>query len=541
MRKLLFVLVFLTTFFQVVCASPRLAVIFIVDQFAYHYIEKIRPHLNGGLSKFINDGIWYKNAYVPHAYPATAAGHATINTGAYPKDHGIIGNSWLDSENKKINFETNNVNKKYSIFSPTGTYDKAASGENIMVDGISDQFVLKSTPKSKYQVFALSDKRRAAIALAGKLGKAVWFDSEAAQFTSSKAYFDKMPDWLSMFNKEFQKTAIPKTFKWTLLYKDNPAAYDFFDTKNYDFVSHKFSLINHPIKIVTGNSNDEYEKLYIKTPFANQDILDLAKMCLDSNLKDSEKMILWVSISALDPLGHYYGPDSQETLDLLYRLDKQLDEFMKYVETKEKNVLFALSADHGVMPIIEILEKRGMNNLHRINFAELIEKINKQIESKFKIKNITIREMNKDIYLDKKIFNALSKKQRKAIEKEIIKIVEAEPGVVKVWTYRELEKLPVIRGSIDEWFKNQIYPERSGQLVYKCTPYSALTSYKKGTQHKTPYEYDTHVPLAIYQKGIFEKKVVEKKVLLTQIAPSIAKIFNVNRPSASRAKTLPGI
>jgi hypothetical protein len=68
-----------------------------------------------------------------------------------------------------------------------------------------------------------------------------------------------------------------------------------------------------------------------------------------------------------------------------------------------------------------------------------------------------------------------------------------------------------------------------------------LSKYKAGTTHESPYNYDTHVPLVIYQPGKYEHISIIKKVYATQLANTLAQILNIQKPPASTAQLLPGI
>jgi predicted AlkP superfamily pyrophosphatase or phosphodiesterase len=82
--------------------APRLTVILVIDQLPYHIVEQLRPNLSGGLKYLLRHGINYSHAYMPHALPATATGHAALNTGTFAKDHGIVANAWYDAQGNKI-------------------------------------------------------------------------------------------------------------------------------------------------------------------------------------------------------------------------------------------------------------------------------------------------------------------------------------------------------------------------------------------------------------------------------------------------------
>ncbi|HEV2600878.1 MAG TPA: hypothetical protein VGT41_01140 [Candidatus Babeliales bacterium] len=116
-----------------------------------------------------------------------------------------------------------------------------------------------------------------------------------------------------------------------------------------------------------------------------------------------------------------------------------------------------------------------------------------------------------------------------------------QPGVKQVWYYTELEQACFHENQLESYFKNQFYPGRSGQIIIQTDPYNILTEFKTGASHCTPYEANTHVPLIIYQKGVYEKQAVNEKVSTTQLANTVAHILNISKPSASTAQLLPGI
>ena len=63
-------------------------------------------------------------------------------------------------------------------------------------------------------------------------------------------------------------------------------------------------------------------------------------------------MLLWILPSSLDKLGHDYGSNSIETVDMLYHLDRQIKKFMDFVndKTRKRNILWVVTSDHGIAP-----------------------------------------------------------------------------------------------------------------------------------------------------------------------------------------------
>ena len=108
----------------VIAQAPKVSVVFVIDQFAHHYLRKIQPNLRGGIKFLLDNAVVYNQANYPHAGPSTAVGHTALSTGCFAKDHGVIGNKWC-AKGEKIRVAT----------------------KHIMVDGISDQFLKSSLEK----------------------------------------------------------------------------------------------------------------------------------------------------------------------------------------------------------------------------------------------------------------------------------------------------------------------------------------------------------------------------------------------------------
>ena len=66
----------------------------------------------------------------------------------------------------------------------------------------------------------------------------------------------------------------------------------------------------------------------------------------------------------------------------------------------------------------------------------------------------------------------------------------------------------------------------------------AVISYSKtGSTHGSALNYDTHVPLLFYGKGI-KKGSTLKKTVITDIAPTLSALLGINFPSAATGQPL---
>jgi len=521
---------------------PKLTVIIVVDQLAYHYMPKLYPHLQYGLKTLLDKGIVYENTYLPHGMPATGTGHTGLNTGTYAKDHGIIANGWVTLSGEKVACD-DDTPEHAAVFAPNGFYNYGKSARTIMVNGISDQFMLASQPNNRHLAYGLSLKSRAAICTAGQLGKAIWFDKETGLFTSSKAYYDNLPQWIIEFSQK--QSAQVNNVVWQLMYPETSEAYNFFNTHNYTHANRPYSSINKSVCTNIKEIKKEKRNAFSTSPQANKLIFDLALACINahSTEKPNTEMLLWVCVSSLDKLGHTYGTEAIEMLDMVYQLDKQLQDFMDHITTKfdKKDVLFALTADHGSGPIVELMHERGLNGAKRISVTELTNSINEHINKTYNIENLVFKIKQPHCHLDMKAFDALDARLQEKIIQDIKVLLLQQRGIKEVWTYDELHNSSFDSNQLENYFKQQLFKGRSGQLIIQTYPYVVITNYSTGLAHKTPYEYDTHIPLILYQPGQLEGKKIYQKVWGLQLANTLAQILRVQKPSASTFEALPGI
>lgn len=536
-------LIFLVFFIPLQNTKPvdQLIIVFIVDQWAHSALKKAEPYLTGGIRTFLDKGILYDEAHFPYARTSTGPGHATLNTGTLPNIHGINANYWYDENDKKVACD-HDTSESAAIFSPHGFIKNGKSAHMLNVDGISDQVILASQPNAQNFVAALSLKSRAAVFCAGKLGKAVWFDAKNdAKFTSGKTYYDILPSWITQFNKRLKNLT---KFYWKLRYPIASNAYSF--TKNNYSFSRLPTLI-HKTATPKFFQQDKHKKhppydIFTYNPQSNKILLDLAQEYLKDVLtQDPKKILLWISLSSLDKVGHVFGPDSLEYIDTLYHVDHYLKGFMQHVQkmVPAHKLVFALTADHGSTPIIEYLPKEHAQFAQRILTKPLEKKINNALQKKYGIEQC-IQEIDiPSIFLSKKNLASIDAQKKDAIIHDIKKLLLAEPGIKRVWTHKELAETPYSTHDFVNYYKDQLVSERSGALIYQTYPYTYVTGDPLGTGHVSCYDYTTHVPLFIYQPGITVQKTIKKRVSMAQFAPTLAQKLSVPKPSACLVDPLP--
>ena len=87
-------------------------------------------------------------------------------------------------------------------------------------------------------------------------------------------------------------------------------------------------------------------------------------------------------------------------------------------------------------------------------------------------------------------------------------------------------------GWIGECVLNGYNAERSGDLVLISKPFALPGNGKTGTNHGTPFSYDTRVPVLFFGKG-FKPGRYADAFYITDIAPTLASVLHCEEPPGS--------
>src|SRR6476619_4104881 len=176
---------------------PRLVLLIAGDQFRHDYLERFGDLFGkNGLRRLLRDGAVWDQANYDHTPTYTAPGHATMMTGAYPAETGIVGNEWIERETgRRITSVSDSTVKVLG----GGPNDAPASPRRLMTSTLGDELRLATNDRSK--VIGISVKDRSAILPAGRHANgAYWFSGASGNMVSSTYYFNEMPHWVTSFN-----------------------------------------------------------------------------------------------------------------------------------------------------------------------------------------------------------------------------------------------------------------------------------------------------------------------------------------------------
>ncbi len=379
--------------------KPRLLVLVVFDQMRGDYLERWGSLFGtDGFGRLTKNGAWYTQCHYPYATTQTGPGHASMLSGCSPAQHGIVANQWYDRQTaevvncsesgryqrvpalpKKIEPDVlkdvasklqpkeppKKIEDKESddLFKQKPKVKLAGSPEYILAPTVGD--VLKEATDGKAKVVGLSFKDRSALLPVGKAADAVyWLDSTDGMIVTSSFYRDSVHPWVAKFNEErvaerwFEKD-------WTRLLPD----LDYAKFSGPDDVTGEGRglkqgvLFPHPTDGGLKKPGKAYYEALFNSPYGNDLLLDLVKRAVIAEKlgQDDITDLLVISFSSNDAIGHCWGPDSQEVLDVTLRSDRILADLLGFLDKQvgEGKYLLALTADHGICPLPEVVAAKG--------------------------------------------------------------------------------------------------------------------------------------------------------------------------------------
>ena len=339
---------------------PKLVVVIVVDQMRGDYVQRYGVQWTGGLRRLVDGGAWFSHAAYPYLTTVTCVGHATISTGAFPRTHGIVGNAWFDRDlGRSVGCSDDPSLTTISYASPV------SGGEGpsrLRSATLSDE--LRTQLPVPARVVTMSIKERTAITLAGHRADAVtWFSAAAGGFVTSSAYTSARVPFVAAFAQANPMTAdLGKVWTRTL-----PAGrYLFADAGTGEKPASYWSAeFPHALKAKGDTLDAQFFEAWEASPFSDDYLGRLAIASIDA-LKLGQGTgtdFLGISFSALDYVGHDFGPTSHEVQDTLVRLDRTLGEFLGHLDRSvgAGHYVVALSADHGAAPIPEQAAALGVD------------------------------------------------------------------------------------------------------------------------------------------------------------------------------------
>ena len=480
-KKVVFMKRFLVVVMAVValCANgqverPKLVVGLVVDQMRWDYLYNYEWG-EGGFKTLLTDGYRCNNTIIDYVPTVTAAGHASIYSGTTPAFHGIAGNNFmLNGEN------VTSVQDDSERAVGGNEKTRGKSPRNLITTNIADQLMLATDFKSRTVGIALKD--RASILPAGHhpVG-AYWYDKGSTSFVTSTYYMDKLPKWVSDFNKKHREELA-------------------------------MDLNNLPIGTIMTFALAE--QALINEKLGQGDVTDM----------------LTISVSNTDMCSHYYGTHSPQVNAIYMQLDKEIAHFIDVLDQRigRGNYLLFLTADHGGTHSYQRMTSNGLPSGCWHN-PDAIIAANKLLKQQFGVDSLLKAEMEYTFYLNREVIEA-SRLDYDQVMRAACQALEQPEEIQWAIDVSRIDTYP-IPTILKERIKLGYFPERSGEIyvVPRTGVYAGKTEWA-GSNHGTWSQSDSHIPL-IFMGWHITPGETSQLTHMTDIAATVCAMLHIQAPN----------
>ncbi len=513
-------------------AKPKLVVGIVVDQMRQEYLYRFENKFGeGGFKRLVGKGFMLTNAHYNYVPTYTGPGHASVYSGTTPSVHGIIGNDWWDKGIKKsVNCVEDDRHKP--VGNPEGNGD--VSPWRMLSSTITDELKIGTQKRSK--VIGISVKDRGAVLPAGHLADgAYWYDGKSGKFITSTYYKNTLPQWVETFNGLKLADSYLNQI-WNTVLPINQYVESSQDESPYErkLQGKEKPVFPYNLKELR-KTNGDFD-LLTATPFGDDLLTEFAKASIAGEQmgRDADTDFLAISYSCPDIVGHAMGPNSIEIQDTYIRLDKNIEDLLKFLdkEVGENNYVVFLTADHAVAEVPQYLKD---NRIPAGNFAvsSLESNLSDFLLKYFPGKKIIEKISNDQIFLNQDLFAGDPKSAGidLLIATELItNYLQSVEGVAQVFSKTILKQGTYNETGIKGMMVRGYNFKRSGDIAYQLEPNWISGGGAQGTTHGSAYSYDTHVPILFYGKGI-KQGYSSSYHAITDIAPTLSVLLKIKFPS----------
>jgi len=507
-------------------ASPpvKLVVVLIVDQMRADYVDRFRGDWTRGLKRLLDQGAWFSRAAYPYLNTVTCAGHATVSTGAFPRTHGIVQNGWYDRETGRQVTCTEDPNVQ-----PIGYGVQPVGGDSsrwLLLPTFADEMRTQRGAR----VVTLSLKSRSAIMLAGRAGDAVtWLSASLDGWQTSSAFSPAPVAAVQQF-----VSAVPIAADYGKTWAPLLPASRYLDPdagENEDPPRGWAASFPHVLKGAGNSPDDVFRAQWEQSPFADAYLGRFAAALVESLQlgRHEGPDVLGIGFSSPDILGHSFGPRSREVQDMYAHLDDTIGTLLDRLDVLvgRNQYVVALTSDHGVATIPEQLRRSGQKG-GRVSAATIRDTLERAAQAAGGPGTYIARVgAANEVYFEPGMYDRL--RARPAALKMVIKQLEAQPGIARVFRREQVRDAAASRDVLLRAAALSYVPQRSGDLLLAMEP--GWTFAGIGTTHGSANLYDQQVPIILMGPTV---KAGEYREAATpaDIAPTLAAMSGIDMPRA---------
>ena len=512
--------------------APRLAVLLVFDMLPYRFLDRLSPVVpDGGFRRLLTEGAVYTQCEIPYAVTLTGPGHATLATGAAPWVHGVVGNNWYDQDQGKFVYCVDDP----SAIAVGGESLPSCSPWRMKSQTLGD--ALRTQTRGLGKVISIGGKDRAAVLTGGHNPNGVyWIDRRSALLQSSTFYHgERLPAWVEEVNRN----------------ADTRAALDaawepFLSPEKYlSCVPHQ-SGETLPRWFTEEEKSSEWSPL-LAHPYGIDLVFDGAQAAVTGEELGQDAIcdLLVVAVSATDPVGHEYGPDSVEFMDMYARADARLREFLQYLDRTvgRGKYVVGVSSDHGACHNVEYAELFAVgaqDSIGGLRSHHIVTWANGVLDAAFeKSEEERSGDWAHSFYRGFYTFNV------ELLDRLGVGLVEAcavlvDSSATNPWIGGAYSPHDARPGTFDSPLaplaRRSTYGGRSGHVILTPAPQAFFS--RPGRQradHGSPYLYDRHVPFLLWGWGV-DAELVHQPASTTDMAPTLARLMGIDPPTQSEGQ-----
>ena len=265
------------------------------------------------------------------------------------------------------------------------------------------------------------------------------------------------------------------------------------------------------------NSRNDYSLLR-ETPFGNSLTTSFAIRLIEKEKlgKDDVTDYLSICYSATDNIGHRFGPSSVEMGDAILRLDDDIKNLLTYLNDSigKKNVLIYFTSAHGISEIPAVLENNRIPSGY-FKQNQALQLLRSYLNAVYGEGDWVKGYSERQVFLNRTLIED-ARIPLEEVQKKVARFLVQFSGVAAAYPYSAFEANDFGNGNLKRIINN-FNPQRSGDVIVTLNPGWVEKEGDYVTNHNSPYEYDSHVPLIWYGWTV-NRATVTRKVNMTDIA-----------------------
>jgi arylsulfatase A-like enzyme len=273
-------------------------------------------------------------------------------------------------------------------------------------------------------------------------------------------------------------------------------------------------------------------------PQGNTFTLEFAKDAIEGEqlgMSDNTDFLA-ISCSSTDYIGHQFGPNSVENEDDYLRLDKDLADFLHFLDKKygSGNYLFFLTADHGVAHIPGFLQDNKIPGGF-LSTPAIAYYLNANVKSSFGLtSDVVVNTDNYQLTLNHPLLDSAKISREKMID-FLLPLIKKIGGVANEFDIEKLSEttLPELQKKM---LANGYYAKRCGDIQLIFQP-GWIDGGPTGTTHGLWNPYDAHIPLVWFGWNVKQGKTYTD-TYMTDIAATLAAMLHIQMPSGCVGKVI---